>query len=71
MSLGLIVGTNNLDDWVFEDLIKVLEAIVLEHVGTIFILMKIWRFDVSHVDQALYACSLFRLRLNMFFVPQV
>jgi len=36
---------------------KVLETIALEHVGTMLTLMKIWRFDVSRVDQALYACS--------------
>ena len=37
---------------------KVLEVIALEHVGTMLTLMKMWRFDVSRVDQALYACSL-------------
>jgi len=42
---------------VLEDLMKVLEAIALE-IGTMLILMKIWRFDVSHVDQALCVCSL-------------
>jgi len=40
---------------------KVLEAITLEHVRTMLTLMEIWRFDVSHVDQALYVCSLSRL----------
>jgi len=45
-----IVGTNNLDDLVLEDLIKVLEVIALKHVGTMLTLMKIWRFDVSCVD---------------------
>jgi len=43
---------------VLEVLIKVLEVIALEHVGTMLTLMKIWRFDVSCVDQALYVCSL-------------
>jgi len=56
-----IIGTNNLNDLVLEDLMKVLEVIALEHVGTMLTLMKIWRFDVSRVDQALYACSLSRL----------
>jgi len=49
-----------LDDLVLEDLMKVLKAIALEHFGTMFSLMKIWRLDVSRVDQALYACSLSR-----------
>jgi len=46
------VGTNSLDDLVLEDLMKLLEAIALEHVRTMLTLMKIWRFDVSRVDQA-------------------
>jgi len=54
----MIVGTNSLDDLVLEDLMKVHEAIGLKHVGTMLTLMKMWRFDVSRVDQALYACSL-------------
>jgi len=37
---------------------KVHEVIALEHVGTMLTLMKIWRFDVSRVDQALYTFSL-------------
>jgi len=43
---------------VFEDLMKINEVIVLEHVGTMLTLMKMWRFDVSLVDQALCVCSL-------------
>ena len=48
-----------------EDLMKVHEAIALEHVGTMLTLMKIWRFDVSRVDQALYACSLYGLFMGL------
>jgi len=40
---------------------KVLEAIALKHIGTLLTLMKMWRFDVSRVDQALYTCSPSRL----------
>jgi len=48
--------------WRFDEvLIKVLEAIALEHVGTMHTLMKMWRFGVSRVDQALCECSLFGL----------
>jgi len=43
---------------VLEDLMKSHEAIALEDVGTMFTLMKMWRFDVSHVDQALCVCSI-------------
>jgi len=45
------VGKNSLED-------LVLEAIALEHVGTMLTMIKMWKFDVSHVDQALYLCSL-------------
>jgi len=37
---------------------KVLETIALKHVRTMLTLMKMWRCDVSCVDQALYVCSL-------------
>jgi len=57
----MFIGTNSLDDLVLEHLMKVLEVITLEHVGTMLTLMKMWRFDVSRVDQALYACSISRL----------
>jgi len=53
-----VVGTNSLYDLVLEDLMKVHEVIALEHVGTMLTLMKMSRFDVSRVDQVLYACSL-------------
>jgi len=36
---------------------KVLGVIALEHVGTMLTLMKIWRSNVSRVDQALCVCS--------------
>jgi len=55
---GENVGTNSLDDLVPEDLMKVHEAIALEHVGTMPTLMKMWRLDDSCVNQALCACSL-------------
>jgi len=55
------VSTNILDDLVLEGLMKVHEVIVLEHVGTMLKLMKMRRFDVSRVDQALCACFLSRL----------
>jgi len=58
---GENVGTKSLDDLVLKDLMQVLEAIALEHVGTMVTLMKMLRFDVSHADQALYACSVSRL----------
>jgi len=57
----LYVGTNSLDDLVLEDLMKVHEAIALENVGTMLTLMKLWRFGVSRVDQALCACSISEL----------
>ena len=41
-----------------EDLMKVHEVIVMEHVRTMLTLLKMCRFDVSCVDQALYTCSL-------------
>jgi len=40
MNHTICVGTNSL-----VDLMKVLEAIALEHVGTMLTLMKMWRFD--------------------------
>jgi len=55
------VGINSLDDLVLQDLMKVHEVLALEHVGTMLTLMNMWRFDVSRVDQALCACSLFGL----------
>jgi len=55
---GENVGTNSLDDLVLKDLMKVLKANALKHVGTILTLMKMWRFGVSHVDQDLYVCFL-------------
>jgi len=47
-----------------EDLMKVLESIALKNVRTMLTLIKMWRFDVSHVDQALYACSLYGLFMD-------
>jgi len=41
---------------VLEDLMKIHEAIALEHVGTMIKLMKMCRFGVSRVDQASYVC---------------
>jgi len=32
-------------------------------------LMKMWRFDVSRVDQAMCACSLFGLLISAYFCP--
>jgi len=43
---------------VLEDLMKTHEVIALEHVGTMLTLMKIWRFDILRVDQALCTCSI-------------
>jgi len=36
---------------VLEDVMKVLEVISLEHVGTVLTFMKMWRFDVPCVDE--------------------
>jgi len=47
------VDTNSLIDLVLEYLMKVLEVIALEHIGTMLTLMKMWTFDVSCLDQAL------------------
>ena len=47
-----------------KDLMKVLEVIALEYVGTLLTLLKLWTFDVSRVDQALYTCSLFGLMMG-------
>ena len=41
-----------------EDLMKVLEVIALEHVGTMLTLMKYGDFMFHVFYQALYACSL-------------
>jgi len=42
----------------FEYLMKIHEVIALKHIETMLTLMKMLRFDVSRVDQALYAYSL-------------
>jgi len=57
-TLQLIVSTNGLDDLVLEDLMKRHEVIVLEHVGTMLKLMKMWRFGVSRVNQASWLCAI-------------
>jgi len=64
LNQGENVGTNCLDDLVLKYLMKVLEVISLEYVGTMLTLMKMWRFNVSHVDQALYVCSLLGLTMG-------
>jgi len=47
---------------VLEDLMKIYEVIALEHVGTMIKLMKMWRFDVSRVDQASCVCYIWITR---------
>jgi len=49
-----IVSTNDFDDFVLKDLMKIYETIALEHVGPKVKLMKMWRFDVLGVDQVLW-----------------